>query len=93
MTEPRFRRYIVFGYDSEYPAGGLGDIKASFDTLEDAQNCIRTAKYHDYWQIVDRDTWQEVPAIAVECDKCRLLGVWMPCDECSHGAGCSLCRH
>jgi hypothetical protein len=55
----RFERYIAFGMDANYPAGGLEDITGSADTLEEAV-AIAEARDSDAWYIVDRDTWMVV---------------------------------
>lgn len=49
----RFKRFILFGWDSYYPAGGLGDARGSFDTEEEA----RRAMVHvacDGYELLDR---------------------------------------
>lgn len=51
------KKYIVFKYDSCYPAGGLGDISGDFDTFEEAKASIEEDIY-EYNEIVDRDTWE-----------------------------------
>lgn len=54
-----FKNYIVFQFDQYYPCGGLNDITGSFDTLGEAITFVGT-DYHDYSEIVRRDTWELV---------------------------------
>jgi len=54
-----YYKYIVFEYDEYYPKGGLGDIKKSFDSLEEAKEQKKASNY-DYSDIIDRDTWEEI---------------------------------
>ncbi len=56
------RKYIVFQYDSYYPVGGLGDVRDSFDSLEEAEKYCHANRY-DFNKIVDRDTWEIVKEI------------------------------
>ncbi len=56
----KFKRYIVFQFDEHYPAGGLGDVKGSFNDLKWAKLFIKDSGYYDYTEIIDRDTWLEV---------------------------------
>jgi hypothetical protein len=55
----KHKKYILFQYDQYYPSGGLGDIRGSFDTLEEAKE-YAVKHRHDYNDVVDRDTWEEV---------------------------------
>jgi hypothetical protein len=55
-ARPRFERYIAFGTDANYPAGGLEDISGSADTIDESV-AIAEARDSDAWYIVDRDTW------------------------------------
>lgn len=36
MANMEHKRYLVFGFDGFYPAGGLDDIQCTFDLLEEA---------------------------------------------------------
>lgn len=56
----KYKKYIVFGFYDYYPSGGLGDIMASFDSLEDAKDHIKNATHFDNNEIVDRDTWEVI---------------------------------
>ena len=53
------KKFVLFQYSRYYPCGGLSDITGDYDTLEEA---IRVAekRYHDFREIVDRDTWEIV---------------------------------
>lgn len=50
------KRYIVFSGYTYYPAGGWGDFKGSYDTIEEARKCATKQKSDDWWQIVDATT-------------------------------------
>lgn len=60
----KYKKYIVFGYYDYYPSGGLGDIKNSFNDLNEARDyCEIVPKddvLYDNYNIVDRDTWEEI---------------------------------
>lgn len=53
------KKYIRFDWEPYYPAGGLGDVSDSFDTLEEAI-AYKHEYYSDHAQVVDRDTWEVV---------------------------------
>lgn len=38
--EDKFKRFLVFGYDSNCAAGGMEDCFGSFDTIEEAVDAI-----------------------------------------------------
>ena len=61
----KYKKYIVFQHDWHYPAGGLGDITGSFDTLPECYEHIK-ANPRDDNEIVDRDTWEEVTQPSVD---------------------------
>ena len=50
------RKYVRLGWDNYYPAGGLGNVLGSFDTIEEARE-YEPAYYLDWAAIADRDTW------------------------------------
>ncbi len=50
------KRYIVFAYDRYYPAGGLNDVKGTFDTYAEAAQFVDGLDY-DYIEVVDMDAW------------------------------------
>lgn len=51
------KKYVRFAWDQYYPCGGLGDMRGSYDDLEEA--CFKD-DYYDYTIVVDRDTWETV---------------------------------
>jgi hypothetical protein len=55
----KHKKFIVFAWATYYPGGGLNDISASFDTLEEAKSHA-FAQHEDFLRIVDRDTWEVV---------------------------------
>jgi Zn ribbon nucleic-acid-binding protein len=61
-----YKKYILFSYDTYYPGGGMSDLFASYETLEEAQAEAKTVHpntgipKHGNIQIVDRDTWAVV---------------------------------
>lgn len=44
-------RYHLFGYDTYYPGGGMGDYYGSFDSPEEAAAHIRTQHHRDSWHM------------------------------------------
>ena len=64
------KRFLVFGIDEFYPAGGWSDLKCSHDTYEEALAWINQdlrvvgesscGNNSDYYQIVDIETGREV---------------------------------
>lgn len=52
----KHKKYIIFGFDTYYPSGGMDDLlEESCDTIDEARKaCSRL--YMDNFQIVDRDT-------------------------------------
>ena len=53
----KYKKYIVFQFQTYYPAGGIGDITDSFESKEEAIAFIKD-NLEDYNEIVDRDTWE-----------------------------------
>lgn len=47
------KRYLLFGYETYYPTGGLSDLVGSFDTALEAVEEARKMK-HDYYELYDR---------------------------------------
>ena len=39
------KRFLVFGYDTYYPSGGMRDLEFSFDTVEEAINNLYMVEY------------------------------------------------
>ena len=55
------KKYIVFYFDDHYPDGGMHDLVASFDSFEEALACCKEYVHStSNYQIVDRDTWEEM---------------------------------
>ncbi len=56
MEKKKDKRYLVFGSKLYYPLGGLGDLKESFDTIDQAKDHVK--KLHqgscDSCEIYDR---------------------------------------
>jgi len=49
------KRYLLFAYDTYYPGGGLSDLKASFDTIDEAVEKARRNYYNrDFYSLYDR---------------------------------------
>lgn len=62
------RKYVRLGWDNYYPCGGLGNVLASFDSLEEAREYEPT--YHlDWAAVADRDTWQVIEEWQLKEDK------------------------
>lgn len=58
-NKPKYKKYIVFGIEGYYPAGGLGDVSASFDTLKEAKKHGDTlSEQGQCVDVVNRDTWK-----------------------------------
>ena len=53
------KKYILFQFDTYYPSGGIADITAKSDSLDELKKKA-AEDYHDWAYIVDRDTWQTV---------------------------------
>lgn len=65
-------KYIVFAWDSYYPAGGLWDIVEYTDDLEEAKAICQSNEFrakmgkkwyirsYEHIEVVDRDTWETV---------------------------------
>ncbi|MFH0274919.1 hypothetical protein [Vibrio jasicida] len=50
-------KFVVFEIIDYYPDGGLHDIEASFDSIEDAKEFILKNTSTSLFEVVDRDTW------------------------------------
>lgn len=46
------KRYFIFACDHYYPNGGLGDLIADFDTIEEVDVFQSDTKY-DYYEVLD----------------------------------------
>lgn len=49
----KHKRYLLFGYDTYYPLGGMNDLIDSFDTIEEAIDAIKNDN-SDCHEIYDR---------------------------------------
>lgn len=54
------KKYILFAYNAYYPSGGLDDIEAEFDSLDQAVVFAKNMGACDCKYIIDRDTWEIV---------------------------------
>lgn len=53
----KIKRFVVFAFDTYYPAGGVNDMRGTFKTLEKAQDFCRTSLSEwDYVEILDLKT-------------------------------------
>ena len=50
--EQPYKRFLLFGYNSFYPAGGSGDVVDSFATLEEAKVRMRQ-NGRDFFDVLD----------------------------------------
>jgi hypothetical protein len=50
-------RYLLFGFNDYYPAGGMEDLKIKFNTIEEFENKFEFTDY-DNWQLVDLNDFQ-----------------------------------
>ena len=58
-----YQRFLLFGFDSYYPVGGLHDVVGSFATVEEAEAAIAATDpldLLDHYQIFDTLTCQEI---------------------------------
>ena len=51
------KRYILFGYYSQYPSGGMEDSIQSFDEIDEIRECDDRFNY-DYYEIFDTHTFE-----------------------------------
>lgn len=52
------KQFLLFGFDKYYPEGGAEDFVADFDTLEEAEEFVKThnPKRRDLYNIMDLAT-------------------------------------
>jgi len=55
----KHKRYLVFGFDFYYPQGGIWDVLATYDTLEECKRLTRK-KICENYQVYDRIEGVEV---------------------------------
>jgi len=65
MKIKRLKRFLVFGYDHYYPAGGMEDVQATFETFDEAFDYVENSedRYNEY-EIFDTMTlkvWEISP--------------------------------
>ena len=53
------KRYLVFGGEAYYPAGGWGDFLEDADDLKEVV-CILKRNHTEWFQIVDTETMKEI---------------------------------
>jgi len=58
----KYKKYILFHIEDYYPVGGLRDIIADADTINELQTVVIEDERADetVYYIIDRDTWREV---------------------------------
>jgi len=49
----KHKRFLVFGFDYYYPEGGLSDVLATYDTIEECKKLTRKKEFKHY-QVYDR---------------------------------------
>lgn len=49
------KRYVLFAFDTYYPRGGWGDMRGTFEVLDDALAASRGLT-QEHWHIVDMQT-------------------------------------
>jgi hypothetical protein len=57
------KRFVVFAFYWYYPSGGMGDLRGSVDSIEEAKALILQMGGFgscDEADVVDRDTWKAV---------------------------------
>ena len=56
----KVKRFVVFGSESYYPAGGWGDFVNSFDTSEEAIKCADSFYLEKAPEVVDLETGEDI---------------------------------
>lgn len=55
------KKYLLFAYGQYYPAGGMGDLHGTYDTIKEAKEIIEEdSLYIEYWEIVEHKTMEIV---------------------------------
>ncbi len=54
------KRYALFAGDQYYPSGGWDDFIGTYDSVEDALEAEAKRTRHDWYQIVDLTTGEQV---------------------------------
>lgn len=53
MKEGEDKRFLIFGFDTYYPGGGMGDMVDSFGTIPEAIDFINRNSF-DCYEVYDR---------------------------------------
>lgn len=56
------RRFILFGWDTYYPCGGINDIVATFEEEEYEEMKSTWYGEYDYFQVFDTETFKTYDA-------------------------------
>ncbi len=49
-------RYLLFSYEGYYPNGGIGDLKISFNTIEELEEEYEYLRLYEYIEVFDTKT-------------------------------------
>ena len=62
LTEPVYYRFLLFSYESYYPNGGIGDLKISFNTIEELEEEYEYLPFglYEYIDVFDTKTGRTV---------------------------------
>ena len=52
------KRFVLFGFETYYPSGGMGDIICTFDIEEYEDIKKRTGNYNDWYEVFDTETFE-----------------------------------
>ncbi|BDA82426.1 hypothetical protein [Staphylococcus phage vB_SsapH-Golestan-105-M] len=62
LKDPVYYRFLVFSYESYYPNGGTGDLKISFNTIEELKEDYEDLPFglYEYIEVFDTKTGRTV---------------------------------
>jgi len=62
LREPIYYRFLLFSYESYYPSGGTGDLKISFNTIEELEEDYEYLPFglDEYIEVFDTKTGRTV---------------------------------
>ena len=62
LRDPVYYRFLVFSYESYYPNGGTGDLKISFNTIEELEEDYEDLPFglYEYIDVFDTKTGRTV---------------------------------
>ncbi|VEV88712.1 hypothetical protein [Staphylococcus phage Stab23] len=62
LTEPVYYRFLLFSYESYYPNGGTGDLRISFNTIEELEEDYEYLSFGlgEYIDVFDTKTGRTV---------------------------------